>query len=510
MNKVFKTASSMFVIMMFAKILGQAREILLAGFYGTGDQASAFLTASQIPLNFFDMILGLAIVSAFVPVFNEYYQNEGVKAANDFANNFLGVVLIISVCVALFGVIFSKYIIKFLAAGFDVHTANLASKLLKVMFPSLVFTAVAYSYAGIVQSYGEFKIPAAMSIASNLVAVIYFLLFNRFAGIFGLAIAMLVGWALQVVILIPALIKFKYSFNLSFDFFHSGMKKIYKLALPIILSSWVQPLNVMINLYLASFIDGGRAVSYINYANKLYIIIVGVFAMSVTNLILPQLSRLFAENNKSRCSDVILLSIKSGILFILPIMILFLVFSRQIIEIIYMRGAFDEHSVKMTALALFFYSFGMLGYGLQEILNKSFYSMQNSVIPMKNAFLTIGINVLFSFLLYNIMGVGGLALAAAIASNVSSINLLLKIKKELKLIDLKSLLTILLKSTISAVISCAFSYALYGLISQVATGFITKLLILGTCVLFAILLYVLGLVVLKVDELKYIKNKEGV
>lgn len=508
MNKAIKTVSGMFVIMMAAKLLGQLREIMLAGYYGTGNDASAFLVASQIPLNFFDMVLGLAIVSAFVPVFNEYLQKDGKKSADEFAGNFVGIVLVISAAMALFGVIFSKNIISLLATGFDESTSILASNLLVVMFPSLLFTAVAYSYAGIVQSYGEFKIPAAMSIASNITAIVYFLFFNKFAGIYGLAVAMLIGWAMQLLILLPALFKFKYKFSFAFNFAHPGMKKVYKLALPILLSSWAQPLNVMVNTYLASFIDGGNAVSYINYANKLYIIIVGVFTMSVTNLILPELSRLFADNNHKKSAEVIQSALKSGVIFIVPVMMAFLVYSYQIVEVIYMRGAFDEKSVSMTSMALYFYSFGMLGYGMQEILNKSFYSMQNSVVPMKNAFLTIAVNVILSFALYKTFGVGGLAFAAAIAATVSAINLLRLLKKNHKEVELGSLGVTFIKTIAAGIVAAIISKLIFDLCSGWFTGLIGKFIILacGAGILFA--LYIIILVLLRTEEIKnLIKRK---
>ena len=508
MNRALKTVSGMFVIMMVAKLLGQLREIMLAGYYGTGNDASAFLVASQIPLNFFDMVLGLAIVSAFVPVFNEFLQKNGKKTADEFAGNFVGIVLIISLAMILFGMVFSKGIVSLLATGFDTETSNLASKLLVIMFPSLLFTAVAYSYAGIVQSYGEFKIPAAMSIASNLTAIFYFVFINKYAGIFGLAVAMLIGWALQLLILLPALKKFKYRFSIAFNFVHPGMKKVYRLALPILLSSWVQPLNVMINTYLASFIDGGNAVSYINYANKLYIIIVGVFTMSVTNLILPELSRLFADNNHKKSAEVIESALKSGIIFIVPVMMTFLAFSYQIVEVVYMRGAFDEKSVSMTSTALYFYSFGMLGYGLQEILNKSFYSMQNSVVPMKNAFLTIVVNVVLSFCLYKPFGVAGLAFAAAIAAIVSAVNLLRLLKKNHKSITFSSLSITFIKSLAAGIIACLVAVFIYNLVDCKFVGVIGKFIILTCSALVLFIIYIILLWVLRTEEIKNLLKRK--
>ena len=372
MKKSVKIVSSIFIIILLSKILGQVREIIFASYYGTTDVANAFLTASQIPLNFFDIILGMAIVSAFVPVFNEYREKEGETKAREFSYDFVGVVFAVAFLVTLLGVIFSFNLVSIIAAGLNDETTVLASRLLKILFPSMIFTALAYSYTGILQSYGEFKIPAAMSLISNVVTIIYLFLFNDRFGIFGLAVSMLIGWIFQLVVLIPPLVKRKYKFVIKFNFLSDGMKKVYKLALPIFLSSWVQPINVMVNTYLASFLNGGQAVSALNYANKLYLIIVSVFATSVTNLLLPNLSRIFVLGDMKKCAETTQGSVNASILFLLPVTGLFLFFRVAIVEIIFQRGSFDALSTLLTSKALFYYSFGMLGFGISEILNKTY------------------------------------------------------------------------------------------------------------------------------------------
>ncbi len=506
MKNSVKTVGNIFIIIFLSKLLGQAREMLIASSYGTGMEANAFLTATQIPLNFFDIILGAAIVSAFVPVFNEKLSLDGIKTANKFANNFVGIVMALSFVLSLAGVICSSFLVNLMAKGFDENTALLTSKLLKIMFPSMIFTAVAYSFAGVLQSLGEFKAPAAMSLVSNGITILYLLLFKNKFGVYGLSVSMLVGWAMQLALLIPYLIKFNYNFGFSLDFLSSDMKKVYKLALPILLSSWVQPLNVMFNTFLASFLDNSSAVSAINYANKLYLIIASVFTVAVTNLILPELSRLFSDKKEKEAGKVIASSLKATTLFIVPVMALFILFAKPIVEIVYKSGNFDDRSVLLTSSALKFYSIGMIGYSWQEVLNKSFYSMQKSKIPMNTAFITIGVNVLLSLALIKPLGISGLSLSASVAATVSGSVLFVRIIKQNKFIPVKEIGVTVLKSAISALIMGICAYFMYEILKHSISGKLIHLVVIGAVGIVSFIVYILSLFVLKCNEIKEIKH----
>lgn len=507
MKKSVKTVSSIFIIIFLSKLLGQLREIIFANFYGTGDSANAFLTASQIPLNFFDIILGMAIASAFIPVFNEYREKQGEKEANLFAGNFVGVVLSVSFIMIILGVVFSSGIVFLIVRGLNDSTAQLTSSLLKIMFPSLLFTAVAYSYAGILQSYGEFKIPAAMSVVSNAVTILYLLIFGDKFGVYGLSVSMLIGWVLQLLILVVPLKKRDYNFSLSFNFNDDGMKKVYKLAIPIFFSSWAQPLNVMVNTYIGSFLNSGQAISAISYANKLYLIVASVFAVSVTNMILPELSRLFVSDDKKQIAFISGNSVKGAILFLLPVTGMFLLFNKSIVEIIYQRGSFGTDSAILTSKALFWYSLGMTGYGIQEILNKSFYAMQKSKIPMKIAFVVIAINIFFSFTLSKVMGVGGLALSASIASTVGGIILLISMKRENSLFDLKDIAVSAVKGFISVAFAFLITYFTFDFTAVLGINLLAKLLVTGFNAVIFVVVYVIMLIIFRTKELNYLRRK---
>ncbi len=259
-------------------------------------------------------------------------------------------------------------------------------------------------------------------------------------------------------------------------------------------------MNVLVNIGLASFLNGGQAVSAINYANRLYLIIAGVFTMAVTNLILPSLSRLHTAGKQEEAGEIILSSLKAVVLFLMPVMGMFLIFCLPIVQVIYQSGSFDEYSTMLTSTALFFYSFGMLGYGLQEILNKSFYSMQKSTVPMKNAFLTIGINVVLSFVLSKVMGIGGLALAAAIAATVGGCALLFAILKYNSHVRPVEILPTFLKSLAATVVGCVAAYFLYKYLGVYGTNRILKFVMLAISGGIGVVVYLVMLLVLKTKE----------
>lgn len=504
MKNSIRTVGNIFFIIFFSKLLGQAREMMVASSFGTGGVADSFIAATQIPLNFFDLILGAAIVSTFVPVFNEYLEKDGVKRANDFSNNFVGVITVLSVVISVLGVLFSGTVVGIMTSFENAETSILASKLLKIMFPSMILTAIAYSYAGVLQSFGQFNAPAAMSVVSNAVSIGYLLVFKNRFGITGLAVSMLVGWIMQLVLLIPFLVKHKYKFGFKVNFAEAGMIKVYKLALPILLSSWVQPINVMFNTKLASLMD--RGVSVINYSNKLYLIIASVFTVAVTNMILPELSRLYASEGKEEAGKVIGNSLKATSLFILPVMALFIVFSVPIVRIIYENGKFDETSVQLTSSALMCYSIGMVGYAWQEVLNKSFYSMQESKIPLQTAIIAIIINVIVSLSLFKFAGVSGLAIAAAVSATCSGIILFVRMGKTNTFLPHKEVVGVLVKGVVAATISAIVAKLLYcAIVPTDASKFILLLCVGGVCIL-AIIMYVLLLLLLRCKEVTELKS----
>ena len=506
-KKTIKTAGFMIFATLLAKVLGMYRDILFASIYGTGAEAVAYSTASRIPLLFFDIALGSAISSSFIPVFNEFLQKGEEKKAREFSNSFLNIILLITSVICALGIFLRGPVVNLLGSGLAPDVKELAEGLVIIMLPSMIFTALAYSLTGVLQSFGEFNVPAAISLVSNAIMAGYLLACKDRFGIYGVSIAMLIAWAFQFIILLPSLIKKKYSYRPFINFKNSGLKKAVLLAVPILISSWVQPINTVVNMFLASYIDGGQAVPALDYANKLYIIFVGVLTYAVSNLIFPSISRLAVDETKKQEFIEVLKKATGSVLFVLlPIMIVFLVKSEGIIKLVYERGAFGEEQTRLTSNALFCYSFGMLGFGLQEMLNKAFYAEQNGKTPMRVSVVGILLNVTLSFVFVRVfnLGISGLPIAASVAANFIALTLALILNKKHKVFD-KAFVFNLLKMASSGVFMIAAMY-IVNIFCDFGTTFVGTFLNIAIPSFVGLIVYIMLAFISKTEETKIVTD----
>ena len=505
-RKTVKTAGFMIVAILLAKFMGMYRDILFAALYGTNDAAIAYQTASRIPLLFFDIALGSAISSSFIPVFNEYLSRGEREKATEFSNSFLNIIFLITAMICAVGVAFRGPIVGLLGSGLADNVKMLSSQLVAIMFPSMIFTALAYSLTGVLQSYGEFNAPAAISLVSNGIMVVYLLIAKDTLGIYGVSVAMLIAWAFQLIVLIPSLIKKKYNYRPKINFKNEGLKKALLLAIPILISSWVQPINTMVNMFLASFLNGGQAVSALDYANKLYIIFVGVITYAISNLIFPSISRLAAEKNKKQeFTEVLKTAIGSVLFILLPIMLVFVLKRTEIVRLVYERGAFGSEQTLLTSTALLWYSFGMLGYGLQEMLNKAFYAEQNGKIPMRVSVVGIVLNIALSFIFVRILntGIAGLPAAASVASIFMSAVLAILLSRKYKIFD-RQFIVNLSKIAGAGIVMAFVMFLSSGFLFS--DNFIGRFLSLAVPSAIGVIVYVIICFILKTKEASMVLN----
>ena len=495
-KSIIKTFTFMFSAMFLAKILGLIRNVVFANFYGTGFEATAFFTASRIPLQLLDITLGAAISSTFIPVFNEFLQKDGKKRALEFANNFLNVIIIIASVLTISGLIFSPNIVNIIAPELTDQTFNLTVGLSRILFPIMVFTAIAYVFVGFLQSLGEFNIPAIISVVSNAILILYLLIFNNKFGITGAAIAMAVGWFTQILIQLPSVKKNGFKYNFKTNFKDDGLKKVVKLALPILISSWVQPINNIINIRLASGLEKNQAVSAIEYAYTIYLIVVGVFSYTLSNIVFPELSKMNADKNIEKFREIIKNSIKVTMLFVFPMAIGIAFLSSDIIRLVYERGEFTAESTLLTANALKFYAIGMIGYGLMEIMNKAFYALQDSKTPMKTSCFAIILNIVLSVILVEVKGYTGLPLAASITSLLTAVIMLICLFRKIDCKFEKNILTEMARYFLA---TCVMAIVL-GLIQMLRFGTIINIFM---SIIVGVSIYFLTLLILKSEMLTY-------
>lgn len=495
----FKTVGLVLIITLSGKILGLLRDMLLGQYYGTGMEAQAFLAASRIPRTFFDAIFASAISSSFIPVFNEYLEKDGRDEAYRLSNSFITIVGLFTALLSLVGMVFSRQAANFFVDGYSAETLALCSDLLKILFPTIFFTGIAYSMVGILQSQGRFNIPAALSTVSNGIIIIYFIFLNDKFGIFGLAAAYLIGWAFQMFMQVPSLGKLRYRYSPSLK--HAGLKKIFALMLPVMVSTWIQPINYTVSTKLASRLFSGEGGSAFDYANSLYTMVAGVLVLSIVNVIFPDLSKLSVRNKKDEFAAVIRDNTKNVLFLLVPMTVGLIVLSEPIIRLLYERGEFTGFSTEITSRALMYMSIGMVGYGVQTILSRAFYAMKNGRVPLVSGIISIIVNIILSVLLLDRFDVAGLGIASALSMTVAAVAMIIPVQKITGNYIDKHMLIDFIKMILAAVIMGAVAILVRnGLLSALSDNIIGRVAVVAVPAVTGFIVYMLIAKLIRLEQ----------
>ena len=503
------TAMFMAGATLLSKVLGLVRDSMLTAYFGSGMESDAFLTASSIPTQLFDVVIGGVISATFIPVFNDIMAKRNREDAMKFVNKFVTLILMISIAVSVLGIIFASPLVS-LQTHYDGEKHLLASQLTAIMFPMIIFTGLAFSFVGLLQSFGEYNVPSIISLVSNAAIILYYLVFGKKFGVYGLAVTMIIAWSLQLIIQIPWLKKFGVKYRPDFGFKDPAITQTIRLAGPMLISTWVQPLYTLINQRLAS--NAESAVTYIQQSSRLYIIVTGVFSFVVTNLVFPKLAQAVANNDKEETSSLIVTSLKSIFLVILPIMAVFMVAAEPIANVMYGHGQMSAEGVQSIGNLLSLYSIGMLALAVNEVLSKAFFSMQDSKPPMRNSIISMGVNIALAYVLYHYLSTPGLALATVGGSITNAfLNYICMVKKHPGMFKASDKLTIM-KIVVCGVVMAAVMYGAYTFIitkTDISTimGSIAAVASSGAI---AVVVYMVLCIALKIDVIvDIIKNVKG-
>ena len=505
-KKTKTTALVLMLIILTSKITGFFRDIVLAQTFGAGEITDAYLTALNIPVVLFDGI-SAALGTTFIPIYFKIKSSKGQEEVNKFTSNILNIVILISLVFVLLGVIFAPYIVKIFAVGFKGDVFDLTVNYSKILIFSMVFIAI----NGLVSSYlvasGNVYISGAITIPFNIfviIAIIFASVTESYVMVYGTLIA----YIAQLLFQLPLLIKKGYKHRLTVNLRDENIRQILFLVIPVFIGSYINQINAVVNRTLASTLDSG-SITALNYANKLNMFAVGVIAVAISTIMYPILSKLASEGNKKLFKINISKSINMIVIIMLPIMVVMTTFSTEIVKVLFEEGSFNSHDTYLTSTALFFYSIGILSYGLKELLAKSFYSLQDTKTPVRNATISVVINIVFFIFLVNIMGIGGLALASSISATVTTMLLLISLRKKIGKIGFSYILKTFIKGAIASIVMYIIMRIAYNYIFIYGSRFAleSRKFIAFNCFISVILgmsTYLIVVLALKVKEVKEI------
>ncbi|MBN1694189.1 murein biosynthesis integral membrane protein MurJ [candidate division WOR-3 bacterium] len=481
---------------LLSRITGMGREVAFAYLFGSSALMDAFRVAFNIPNLLRDFFGEGGMNAAFVPVFSEYYSKEGEKNASEYLSSFLLPLTTILLILVSLGIIFSPFLISFLAKGFSSNPLQYqtAVKLTRIMFPFLILISLASVVMGVLTCFDRFFITGIYTVFFNISVILFsFLLYKNF-GIFGAATGILAGGVIQLLFLLLFLpqtgIRLKKP-----RLGHPGVKQSFLLLIPVFLAYAATKINVAVTLFLASLLPAGN-ISHLSYAYRIMQLPLGMFGVAVAVVSLPELSRKAAS--KLDQYPYILASLRAVFLLSVPSVFFLSSVRLPVVRIIYEHGAFLTQDSTKTSAILLFYLLGIPFIAGTKVIGNVYFSRKDTKTPMKISYVSMIINVILAVIFLNILGARGLALAVSVSGIIQFALLIIPHRKVLK--DLSLFFLYLILISFVAIIPVIYI--------QKVSGYILSFICGG--LIFVLIFTCLGYI-LKIEEicklLKKLKNR---
>ena len=486
--RLTRSAGVVSLAVLASRLLGLAREVMLAHLFATSLALDAFNAAFRIPNMLRDLFGEGALSKAFVTTFTETDVKQGESATWGLANRVLNLSMVVVGAATVLGIAFAPQIVAVMlpGQGFDTplppdQSFGFATKrdltifLTRVMFPFLPLVTLAAIAMGILNSRRKFGLPALSSAFFNVgaiaVGVSGALLLPRY-GIhpaIGMAVGVLVGGLLQWLVQVPQVRALGFRWRPELSLHDPGVRRVGRLVGPATLGVAAVQVNVFVNTVFAS--GGVSWLSWINVAFRFMYLPIGIFGVAVSTTNLPALARHAAENDREAFRATLSHALRLMLLLTIPSSVGLAVLSRPIITMIYQHGAFTAYDSEMAGGALLYYAVGLTGYSAVKAVTDAFYALNDVVTPLRISLGAIALNIAMSAAL--ILGLGwdhrGLALSTSITVTLNFLVTLWVLRRRIGGIDGRAVLTTGVKTlAASAVMGVACWAASRSLPSPVA------------------------------------------
>jgi putative peptidoglycan lipid II flippase len=511
-----KAAGIIGIAVMCSRLLGLAREQIFAALFGGGSAMDAFTAAFRIPNLLRDLFAEGALSTAFVTTFSKTIVRGGDDAAWHLANKVATLTAVVLGVLCAAGMIFSVQLVAALAPGFDPEKAALTAQLTRIMFPFILLVSMAALVMGMLNSKSIFGMPAMASSFFNIGSIVGGVTLGYWIdphfgphALVGLALATVVGGALQLAVQLPSLARLGYRFRPDFRWRDAGVKAILLLMGPSVIAASTTQFNVLVNSMFASTLGDGP-IFWLSIAFRLMQLPLGVFGVALGTVTLPLLSRLVVAGQMTGFRAELARAMRLGLLLTVPSTVGLIMLAEPIISVLYQHGKFTAYQAAQAAGALRFYAIGLAGYAALKVLVNAFYALDKRKTPMLVSFVAVALNLLLNWVFTFRLGWGhrGLAFSTGCIATFNFLLLYTLMSRHLHGLESRRMLKMLAKVAVaSAALVAVCAASSHWLLADWATqAFLRKLgALLGTIIVGALVFAGCG-VALHIEEFKELQG----
>ena len=401
---------------LMSRVLGFVRDALIAAYLGAGPAAEAFVVAFSLPNMFRRFFAEGTLNVAFVPLFSK--KVEAGEDARGFAEDTLSALAGILVLFTILSMVFMPIMVSAMAAGFIGDSRfDLAVHYGRITFPYVLFISLGALFSGILNATGRFAAAAAAPVMLNVILSVAMV----GAHLIGFDVAMALVWAVpvagaaQLSIVWIAAHKAGFSLMPRLPRITPELKKLLILAGPAALAGGVVQINLLVGRQVASFSEDG-ALQYLNLADRLYQLPLGVVAIAIGVVLLPDLSRRLAAGDSAGARGAYNRAFEFALLLTVPAAVALIVMPEALIGVLFQRGAFTPEDARATAIAVAIYGLGLPAFVIQKVLQPLYFAREDTKTPFRFALYSMVVNAVAAIGLSFWFGY----LAAAIATSLAA------------------------------------------------------------------------------------------
>jgi putative peptidoglycan lipid II flippase len=446
-RNVAAEAGRVSIATMASRVLGLAREQVMAGIFGAGLATDAFNVAFRVPNLLRDLFAEGALSAAFVPTFTETDHRKGRAEAWRLGAQVMNALAVALALVTIVGWLITPWLVPLLAPGFGKIPGKLELTILlsRLMLPFLLIVALAAAAMGMLNALRRFTVPALAPLFLNLGMIVGGLalipVFKAMGQppILAMAAGVLIGGTLQLLVQVPLLFKLGFRPAWPPALTHPGVRRIAFLMLPATIGLAATQLNIFVNTILASTLEQG-SVSWLSYAFRLMQLPIGVFGVALATVSLPTVARQAVEGDMDALRSTVSGAIRLVFALTLPATFGLWALSVPLVRLLYQHGHFHTWDTNATAAALSAYCIGLCAYSAVKVLVPTYYALGDTRTPVMASFLSVLVNLAGNLLLMRVLGHVGLALSTSLTMLFNFAQLSFYLRRKLGRLDGKHMM----------------------------------------------------------------------
>ncbi len=516
--RVARAASIIALGNVTSRVLGLARDTVKSHLFGATWRVDAFQVAAVVPTQLYELLIGGMISSALVPVFSEYAAPDRREELERLAGTLVTLAAITLVALVLVSVGLAPLIAWLLGSGFDAQTLELATGLLRITLPAVVFLSLSGLLTGLLYALKRFTLPAFTSAVFNASVVAAAVLLGQRLGVASMAFGILAGGVVQIALQAPGLAGLR--LRPALDLHHPALRRVARLYMPVAASLIISQVAIYLSYNLASHASAG-SIAWMSYATTLIQFPLGLVATAISVAILPTLSRQSqGDQPNASASDLAIFyrpflstlthGLKLVLILIVPATVGLFVLAHPIIALVFEHGAFTPEDTAATVQVLRFYLFGLAFAAIDQPLVFAFYARKDTLTPALVGMGCIGIYIVAALAptLFRPLHVSDLALANSIQWISHALVMLWLLRRRLGGLSGYGVRALIVKATAAAaMMGAAAALIAWALAPAMRVGHTAgNLIIVGGAGVVAVLVYGALMIALKVQEIDVVRQ----